>query len=94
MMKTNGKKLQLAKETLRALNGTELGQVAGGSGNQVFTGGGYGAGGGSYELSLRAAICTNGGTGIEGSFSQTAPGACGGQSVLTLSPSIVFGGGH
>ena len=34
--KTNGKKLQLAKETLRALNGAELGQVAGGSNTGVF----------------------------------------------------------
>jgi hypothetical protein len=38
--KTNRKKLQLAKETLRSLNDTELGQVAGGSANQVFNGSG------------------------------------------------------
>jgi hypothetical protein len=39
-VKTNGKKLSLAKETLRSLTGSELEQVAGGSfGNQVFTAG-------------------------------------------------------
>ena len=85
--KTNGKKRQLAKETLRALNGAELGQVAGGSANQVFGGGG---GAGGFGYSLRALICTGVDTAVSGPNSYE-PGDCGGGVNFTTS-GIAFGG--
>jgi hypothetical protein len=90
-MNDKGKKLQLAKETLRSLNGAELGQVAGGSfntSNQVFDGGG-GAGPGTG--SLHGSICTGiAGTGNSGSFS-SVPAGCG--SVTSII-GTGFGGGY
>jgi hypothetical protein len=76
--KTKGKKLQLAKETLRSLSGTELSQVAGGSANQVFTGAACPVAGESNG----AVLCNDPGTGISDRFSSIIS-RCGSIGIFT-----------